>query len=174
MSDFFFIFHIIQVLLISSESTPRPPGPTFQDHFSHETTRTSPSVLPSPRLKKKSPTTSTPLPLHSPLRRQVTRERAHRAPLGLQRDGLHAAVPKAVPKLVQARQRGADVAARAAPEHLCGGGGARPHDRVEVLRTGLLGPEQLLPAEHERRLRRGQVRERVEGVGLCDACARRE
>jgi hypothetical protein len=141
----------------------------------------SPSVpaLPSSQLKKKKLTnldSATPAfqPTRwaSPLRRQVTRERAQRTPLGLQRYGMHAALPETVPELVQARQRSAEVTASAAPEHLSGRGGARPHYRIKVLRAGLLSPEQLLPAEHEGRLRGCQVREWVECVGLCDAWAR--
>jgi hypothetical protein len=66
-----------------------------------------PYVLPSLWLKKtnKDPTISSLLPLHPnrlvahalSLRRQVTCKWAQRAPLGLKGDGLHAAVPEAVP-----------------------------------------------------------------------------
>ena len=97
---------------------------------------------------------------------QVTCERAQRTPLGLEGDGLHAAIPEAITELMQTRQRGADISAGATPEYLRRRGCAWPHDRVEVLRTGLLRPEQLLPAKHEWHLCDSQVCERVEGVGL--------
>ena len=89
---------------------------------------------------------------------------AERAPLGLERDRLHAARAEAVRHVVQAGERGADVAAGPGPEELGGRRGARPDGVVEVLGAGLLGPEQVLAAEDELRLVRGQVRGGVERV----------
>ena len=74
---------------------------------------------------------------------------------------------------MQAWQRSTDITTRACPEHLSGRSCAWPRDWVEVLRAGLLGPEQVLSAEHEGCLRGGEVRERVEGVCLC-VCAKLE
>ena len=74
---------------------------------------------------------------------------------------------------MQAWQRSTDITTRAGPEHLSGRSCAWPRDRVEVLRARLLGPEQVLSAEHEGCLRGGEVREWVEGVCLC-VCAKLE
>lgn len=85
---------------------------------------------------------------------------------------------------MQTRERRGDVAALTGPEELRGGRGTRPDGGVEVVRVGLFGPEEVL-ACGRRRLRRcevrlyargltsedelafgrGQVGERVEGVG---------
>ena len=89
---------------------------------------------------------------------------AESAPLGLERDRLHAARAEAVRDVVEAGERGADVAPRAAPEELGGRRGARPDGVVEVLGAGLLGPEEVLAAENELRLVGGQVRGGVERV----------
>ena len=66
---------------------------------------------------------------------------------------------------MQARQRRADVAPGPGPEELGGRRGARPDDVVEVLGAGLLRPEEVLAAEDERGLVRGEVRGGVEAVG---------
>ena len=71
---------------------------------------------------------------------------------------------EAVRDVVEAGERGADVAARASPEELGGRGGAGPDGVVEVLGAGLLGPEEVLAAEDELGLGRGQVRDGVERV----------
>ena len=66
-----------------------------------------------------------------------------------------------------------DVAARTAPEELGGRRRARPGDGIEVLRAGLLDPEEVLAAEDELLLRIGEVRDGVEDVGLRE-CVRSE
>jgi hypothetical protein len=97
----------------------------------------------------------------------IARKRAQRTPLGLQRYRAHPPPPHAISELVQSWQGHANVpAAGARPEYLCRCRGARPDDRVEILWARLFGPEELLPTQHEFRLRGGQVREWVEGVGL--------
>lgn len=90
--------------------------------------------------------------------------RAQRAPERLERDAAHAALAQAEAHIVQAREGGGDVPARAAPEDLRRRRSARPDNRVEVLRARLLCPEALLSAEHEVVLVGGQVREWVERV----------
>lgn len=50
--------------------------------------------------------------------------------------------------------------------HFRRNGCARPHDGIEVLWRGLFSPEELLTAKHQRGVRCGEARERVEGIGL--------
>ena len=88
-------------------------------------------------------------------------------PLGLERHGAHAAVDHAVPDIVHAREGGDRVArvrrvAVACPEELGEGGGARPHDALEVCLVRLLGPQRRLAAEDELALVLGDIVERVE------------
>ena len=67
---------------------------------------------------------------------------------------------------METRKSVGDIAARAAPEELGGRRSARPGDGVEVLRAGLLDPEEVLAAEDERGFVGGEVGEGIEVVGL--------
>lgn len=89
--------------------------------------------------------------------------RANRTPMRLQRDRINAPLHQPIPKIMNPRQRLSGVRcasvwqSRAGPEDLGGGAGARPDGRVEVGVVGLFGPEEVLAAEHEVRLRGGYV-----------------
>ena len=76
--------------------------------------------------------------------REVASTRAESTPLRLERNRVDAALAHAVRDVVQTWERSADVAPRPSPEELCGRRGARPDDRVEVLRARLLRPQKLL------------------------------
>ncbi len=67
---------------------------------------------------------------------------------------------------MQARERLARVAPWPGPEDLSRRRRARPDNRIKVLRTGLLGPEQLLTPKDEVCLRLGDVGLGVERVRL--------
>ena len=115
---------------------------------------------------------------------QIAFKRTQRAPLGLQRNGAHAASSKPISKLVQPRQRRANIPAvhttitapainidGSGPEHLGGRGGAGPYDRIEVLWSRLLGPQEMLSAENELGLCGAQVFYGVECVCLVTSIA---
>ena len=81
---------------------------------------------------------------------QVALARPQGTPHRLQLDGLHASLPQPEREVVQARESRGDVATRPGPEDFGGRSGARPDDRVEVLRARLLRPEGLLACRGQR------------------------
>jgi hypothetical protein len=122
------------------------PSHTFQEHHDDrdevaKTTFYTKATSPTRSVLSIKPRAYSTLLRGPPLGRQVTRERAQRAPLRLKRYRLHATVPQAIPELMQAWQRSTDITTGTGPEHLSGRGCAWPHDRVEVLRPRLLCPE---------------------------------
>ena len=96
---------------------------------------------------------------------KIARTGAQSTPLGLERNRVHAPLPHPIRNLMQAGQRRRHVSTGSAPEELCGGSRAGPDDGVEVLRAGLLGPEEVLAAEDELGLGGCEVGGGVEGVG---------
>lgn len=94
------------------------------------------------------------------------------AVLGLQVDGVDPTLDESVTDIVQAGQGlggvggGSVGESSTGPEDLGDGGGSGPDDGVEVLRAGLLSPEEGLTTEDEVGLGSGDVCEGVEDVGL--------
>ena len=103
---------------------------------------------------------------HNRSGREITLSRTQCTPLRLQGDRVDTPLGHPVREVVQSRQGSLPVPSRTAPEHLGGCSGTGPNHRIDVVRGGLLGPEELLTAEHERTLRFGDVSVGVERISL--------
>jgi hypothetical protein len=98
--------------------------------------------------------------------RDVTLSRPQCAPLWLQGDRPNTPLSDPVRVVVQPCQGSLAVSSRSAPEHFGGSSRAGPNDRVDVIRGGLFGPEELLTPEDEMTLGIADVGVGIERVSL--------
>lgn len=112
----------------------------------------------------------------SPSSIQIALSRSQSTPFRLQCDGFYSPLDVTVGKIVQSWQRSPHVTSWPTPEDLSRCRCPRPSDGLQIRWPGLLGPEQLLPAEDELLLILRDIGQGVEGVCLREgqnkACGR--